>query len=806
MIRRLSAAAFLCVLLSACGGGGGGSSLPQTQPNSPSSAAKQKVKVSIAIPAAKTLAAAARRNPKYISVNTNSGTIAVNATAPVVVNLSATSPNCIAAADGTRLCTVLVDAPVGSDTFTVELYASTDGSGTPLSQNETTQVIAAGVANTVTMTLAGLVTSISLTLANATPLIGTPTTIPLTVNFLDASGAMIIGNYPFADAITLTNSDTTGGTQILTGVGGTPITELDNPTQAAGLIVAYNGVGNAPVTFGATAAYTPATSVTPAVLTPSTTAATPPPAAAAFVDWPMYGYDQEHSGFNPSSTTITPASISSLHLGWQIQTNGGQTQPVVASNIAGHKALLIIANYVAVEAHDALTGGLVWSSTLPKQDVQACGTSGVSGTVVYDKALGAIFAVAGTGNPAPNHIVLYKLDVGTGVQTGSVDVTPTLQLGEANDSHAAVAMANGQIYVGTGSDCEGSAGIAYPSWRGRVVSVNPSTMALNNTFFMTWGQGTPVANYGGGGVWGWGGVTADASGNIYAAGGNAETNMTVGTGTTITAPFTATDNEQAGFAEHIVKISPDLTTVLGSNYPGFNFAIGYDDLDFTGSPVVFQPNGCPNPLTATQGKGGTLVIHNTTDMSVAQTYMLSVPAAKAFYMGNPAFSPVTGYVYAAITAQGAGSSMLAPGLAAIGSCGTTMPWHAVFGPDSTTYAKGSNPRSAPTVTAGGVVFIGTVCTPTAAGGCGAPGTANGAIWAIDGSTSPPAGGTVLGGGNPILHTGSPIRVPPTVDGQWVYVYDTSGNLYGLTIDPTVPAITPKATRRLQPQFLYKGES
>jgi hypothetical protein len=117
---------------------------------------------------------------------------------------------------------------------------------------------------------------------------------------------------------------------------------------------------------------------------------------------------------------------------------------------------LIVGSYNVAQAYDALSGKLVWQTALAKQDVQACGSAGISGTAVYDTALGGLFMVAGNGGGAPNHVVLYWLDAASGSVTGHVDVTPSLQPGEANDSHAGVTLANGRIYVGTGSDCEGA--------------------------------------------------------------------------------------------------------------------------------------------------------------------------------------------------------------------------------------------------------------------------------------------------------------------------------------------------------------
>jgi hypothetical protein len=530
--------------------------------------------------------------------------------------------------------------------------------------------------------------------------------------------------------------------------------------------------------------------------TPGPTATPTAPPSTSFVDWPTYGYDVQRSGFNPTTTAITPGSVSQLHVGWHTAINGStQTQPIIITNVAGHSALLVIGHFAVAEAYDALTGKLVWQRTLPTQSVQDCGIAGVSGSAQYDKALGAIFIAAGA-SAAPTHTALYRLDAATGSITGQVDVTPTLLAGEADYSHSGITLANGRIYLGTGSACEGTAS-GNPSWRGRVVAVDPSSMTLLNTFFTTYGHG---GNFGGGGVWGWGGVAADSSGNIFVATGNAETNAATSP-QKAAPPFQTTDDEQAGYAEHLVKLSADLSTVEGSNYPGFNFTIGFGDLDYEGTPVVFQPpvsSGC-GLLTATQGKGGTLVINNAQNVNEVSSFAFSVPSGAAYYIGNPAYSPNTGYLYAAISSSGAGSSLLPPGLAAIGSCGTSIAWHAQFGPDSTSFS-GENPRSAPTVTAGGVVFIGTPCTSNGNGGCGSGGAANGAIWAVGAAT-----GSVLNGGKPVLITGDDIRMAPSADGLWVFVLDGSGNLYGLTVDPSVKAVAAVAGRRVAPTFKIRAK-
>jgi hypothetical protein len=386
--------------------------------------------------------------------------------------------------------------------------------------------------------------------------------------------------------------------------------------------------------------------------------------------------------------------------------------------------------------------------------------------------------VAGGNSATLYHVIVWSLNVATGAVVNSVDVSSNLLAGESTYAHTAVTLANNTLYVGTSSNCEAA------SWRGEVVGINPATFAITGRFYTTWNQG---GAWGGGGVWGWGGVSADPSGNIFVGAGNAETTDTIDEGT-IAAPFVAAPSENSGYAEHLTEVNASLTSAIASNAPTFNFAIGGSDLDFAGTPVVFHPSGC-DELVAGQGKGGTLVVADTTNLSAPGfSYTFSMPSGNANYMGNPAYSPVTGLLYAAINSGT--DSLYPPGLAAISSCGQSVLWHAQFGPDSFSY-QGANPRSAPTVTAGGVVFLATPCTMSGST-CGTPGTRNGAVWAVDATS-----GAVLNGGNPVLITADTIRMAPTVDGLWMWVSDQSGNLYGLTIDPTVLARPATAPVRLE---------
>jgi hypothetical protein len=498
----------------------------------------------------------------------------------------------------------------------------------------------------------------------------------------------------------------------------------------------------------------------------------------AFRGWYTYGYDNGREGFNPNTTAIAPATIASLHLAWQVNYHDFNTwtQPILADNVPGHRAVLFVGGSSGNEqAFDALSGAQLWKTSLGQTQF-SCGGGpaylGIGGSAAYDPGSQTLYVAAnsnaslnGTANPA-----IVRLAASNGSVVGRIGVEPSPLPGELDLTHTSVALANGRAYVGTGSTCDLS------SWRGRVAQADAG-LTTTSSFYTVWNQG---GAYSGGGVWGEGGVALDASGNVYTGVGNADTNSgTVGP----QAPFAQTTNETVGYGEHVVKLGGDLSGPLANQRPNFGSPI---DWDLTGSPALFHPLGC-GTLAALQGKAGFLVAYDTANLNAGPfaAMQLSPSTYDAPYLGNPGYSPITGLLYASVETGMA--SVTTPGLVAFSiTCGSppslSLVWTAAFGPDS---FSASLPRSAVTVTAGGVAFVGTPCNSNGAGGCTSTATspAGGALWAIDATN-----GTVLHGGKPLLITADIIRMAPIVDGNWVYVVDNSANLYGFTTDPGVPAI------------------
>ncbi|GAC1304709.1 MAG: hypothetical protein NVSMB19_15720 [Vulcanimicrobiaceae bacterium] len=264
-MRRIATALFCCAALAGCSGGS--NSAPPTplagvsQPPPPTSSSVARFVVKI--PSQATAKAASLR-PQYVSVSTQSIAIAVNGGAPTFANLTPTSANC-QVVSGTLTCTVNVPAPTGTDTFAVTTYdQQLNGSGAvpaaaqALSTATMSATIAPNIANTVPITLDGIVAKVVLTLNPTSTIARTAANIPLTVNAQDADGNTIVGPGNFSAPITITDSDTSGATTLSSST-------IAGPAGTA-LTVAFNGAALASATFSATASGVPPQNVTPATL------------------------------------------------------------------------------------------------------------------------------------------------------------------------------------------------------------------------------------------------------------------------------------------------------------------------------------------------------------------------------------------------------------------------------------------------------------------------------------------------------------------------------------------------------------
>ncbi len=144
----------------------------------------------------------------------------------VEIALTPSSSQCTLAS-GVINCYADIPAPNGPITFTVKTL---DANGNVLSTVTGTATIAGKT--TVPLALQGIWKNALVRLQNENPVMGSPSTIPVTVTAYDAAGAIIVGPEPYTSPVPLYNTDTSGATSLSTNA-------VTAPGQAVTL--SYNG-------------------------------------------------------------------------------------------------------------------------------------------------------------------------------------------------------------------------------------------------------------------------------------------------------------------------------------------------------------------------------------------------------------------------------------------------------------------------------------------------------------------------------------------------------------------------------------
>ncbi|MDB5095052.1 MAG: lyase-like protein [Candidatus Eremiobacteraeota bacterium] len=270
---RLAGASLIAGMLAGCGGGTNGTLTPS--PRSGTSATSS-VTLRIVVPSPAS-ASSSRRTPRYVSAATKSATVVVTpagsgAAAPVVVNCALNT------------CSGTIAAPVGSDTFDVQLYDQTGGTGNVLSRGSTVQAVVANQTNSVNLTFDPVVKTVKLALVTSSLPAGTAATDTLNITAQDAQGMIIVGPGSYVDAagnpltITVTKTDDNhqGAGSGATTLGPVTITGPSN-TQAP---ITYNGGAMNATAYAATVTGGAAIATAPATLTftPTLVAFYPTPA------------------------------------------------------------------------------------------------------------------------------------------------------------------------------------------------------------------------------------------------------------------------------------------------------------------------------------------------------------------------------------------------------------------------------------------------------------------------------------------------------------------------------------------------
>jgi hypothetical protein len=538
--------------------------------------------------------------------------------------------------------------------------------------------------------------NVTVTAAGAT---GSPATVAVHLTVTDPlPPALAVTPTTLSFTATTGGSDPAGKTTAISNTGGGTLS-FTSSTGAASWLAATPGSGTAPATVtvsphisGLSAGtYDGTVTVTAAGATgsPATVAVhlvvtdpTPPPPPSG-ADWLQVDHDPARTGFASGETVLGPTQARNLSQSWSTAVDGKVTaQPLYAANVSvgsqTRNAVIAATSGGSVYALDADTGAVVWRRNVgtPTNNCAIPGGYGFVAPPAIDKARARIYAVSEDGvlrtlsladgtDAAPGVAII------TGAATNRVWGGPTL-------------LGSSTLYVSTASD-----GCDSPPWRGRILKVDVSgaTPSLTKQWDVVPGIAAPS---GGGGIWGYGGVSADvATGRVYTA-----------TGADSIEAYTL-------YADRLVALSSNLD-VLGSIEPFHptSYPCTGDpcDVDFGATPVVFQPTGCPTMVSA-GNKNGVLYVTSATTLAASGTPEQAIqlnPANDWLGSGGvggvPAWDPTDQMLFVSDVGPGFGTTAGGVvGLKVNANCTLSVAWSRSLG-------GGTNPDSTPTV-ANGVVYV-----------------------------------------------------------------------------------------------------
>ena len=343
-------------------------------------------------------------------------------------------------------------------------------------------------------------------------------------------------------------------------------------------------------------------------------------------------YDNARSGVNAGEVQLNTSNVNPGQFG-KLFSYGVDadiyTQPLVIANVAvagkgTHNVVFVATNNNSVYAFDADTNRSgndlpLWHvnfngpgvTPIPATDVQTLnsirtpGPIGIMGTPVIDQATGTLYVVARTKETVGASVTyvqrLHALDIRSGAEKfgGPVMITATVA-GTGYDNaggvvtfnartanqRAGLALANGNVYIAWSSYGDGG---FYHGW---VMAYSASTLQQVGVFCITpdgsaagvWQSGQPPS--------------IDASGNLYLATGN------------------GTFDGVRNFGQTILKLNPNLSTVLDWFTPGNWDSLNRSDRDLGSSGVLLVP-GTNDVIGA--GKDGLFYVLDRNNLGHSQS-------------------------------------------------------------------------------------------------------------------------------------------------------------------------------------------
>jgi hypothetical protein len=336
------------------------------------------------------------------------------------------------------------------------------------------------------------------------------------------------------------------------------------------------------------------------------------------VDVLTYHYDLNRTGWNPTETDLTPATVGSGNFGQLTTLNvdgNVMGQPLLVSNFtmpdgSVHNVLIITTGHDSVYAFDADTYATLWQVSLGTSQTSTdvgCGDVlpeyGISSTPVIVRSganSASIYVVAAT-EPAPLsfHTQLHELNLATGSDVVTpVEIAPqaklkggsTINFDPQNQwNRAGLAYNNGNLYVGITSHCDHvPTGIS-----GWMLDYNATTLKLSSHFHTI---ETPE-NYELASVWMSGFAPAiDSNGNVFFSTGNG-----------------AFGHGARNWGMSVLNLTPDLKKVQDYFTPSSYQLLNARDQDFGSGGVVLLPvvqGQTAPPMATIVGKSALLYLLN----------------------------------------------------------------------------------------------------------------------------------------------------------------------------------------------------
>jgi hypothetical protein len=367
------------------------------------------------------------------------------------------------------------------------------------------------------------------------------------------------------------------------------------------------------------AAHTPPVSLAPQAVQLSAPAKT---YGGTPVDVLGYHYDNNRTGWNPTETDLTPATVASSNFGLlqTLAVDGNVfAQPLLVTNYvmpdkSTHDVLIVATGHDSVYAFDAQSYALLWQVSLGTSQSTGdvgCGDVkpeyGISSTpvIVRKGKKATIYLVAAT---EPSHLnfltQLHALDLGTGTDViAPVTIAPSATLSNGSTiafdpqnqwSRASLAINKNNIYIGIGSHCDHNSG-GITGWMLRY-NTSLNLESAFHTIETPAGGGTELAS-----IWMTGFAPAiDAAGHVFTVTGNGD--------------FTGTGKD---WGESVLALPPGLTGANNRFTPSSYNQLNNGDTDFGSGGVMLLPavtGQTAPPLAVAMGKDATLYLLNQTKL------------------------------------------------------------------------------------------------------------------------------------------------------------------------------------------------